>query len=288
MFRAAVKHAKQFATAVGLLLLSVLLAEFVLQFKTPPPSPVISSQTTRAMQELLAPSAVVHHEMIRLSRHQPDGPVMFKTNSFGLRGTEPEQPKPQDVIRIVVLGDETVLGAELADENTMPFRLQGLLVKATGRKIEVINGGVPGYSPLLSLLQFQHELNQLSPDIVILHFDMSDVADDAVYRRWLKESDGRQICLNPILAVSSESTNAALNRLQQAALVRMLEGKAGLTSDAVTPIQSSLQQRYEWTTGARSDLRLQVKHALEPVSRLANYVQQRNLLLLVSSAPVPC
>ncbi|APZ96670.1 SGNH/GDSL hydrolase family protein [Fuerstiella marisgermanici] len=287
MLRASFRTIKQLITAVGLLLLIVLLAEVVLQFRSPPPTPTIASQVSGPLRDLLAPSAVVHHEMKRLSRYQSPGDIAFQTNSFGLRGDEPIQPKPEGVLRIVLLGDETILGADMQPENTIPNRLQNLLAKETGQQVEVLNAGVPGYSPLLSLLQFRQELNQLAAEVVILHFDMSDVADDAIYRRWLKESEGRQICLNPMLAPSPSSSNAALSRLQQSALLRLLQGKAGLTVDATSGPVVSLQQQYEWTTAGQADLRLQVRHALDPLQRLAAYAAQQPFLLLVSTSPVP-
>lgn len=138
--------------------------------------------------DLVAPSWLTHHQLKPLRRialKNPDTGEVFdtQTNSFGLRGPEPAVPKPHDTIRVVVLGDETVLGLEVADEETFAVRLQEHLAAAWRRPVEVINAAVPGDCPLISALRSRHELAALRPDLVICHFDMSDVADDYMLRR---------------------------------------------------------------------------------------------------------
>ena len=87
--------------------------------------------------------------------------------------------------RVLVLGDETILGLDVANADTFAARLQDQLRAAWRQPVEVINAAVPGDCPLLAALRLKHELLGLQPDIVICHFDMSDVADDYLYRRSL-------------------------------------------------------------------------------------------------------
>lgn len=156
--------------------------------------------------EFVAPSWKTHHQLKpsrRLSIKNPDTGEVFETqtNSFGLRGSEPAIPKPLDTIRVVVLGDETVLGLEVADEETFAVRLQEKLTAAWRRPVEVINAAVPGDCPLISALRLRHELAALHPDLVICHFDMSDVADDYSLRRLtvLGRGDEPLACPHPLL-----------------------------------------------------------------------------------------
>lgn len=147
--------------------------------------PILSGEPK---DDLVAPSWVTHHQLKpsrRIVIKNPDTGELFETqtNSFGLRGPEPAVPKPHDTIRVVVLGDETVLGLEVADEEIFAARLQEHLATAWRRSVEVINAAVPGDCPLIAALRLRHELAALRPDLVICHFDMTDVADDYSLRR---------------------------------------------------------------------------------------------------------
>lgn len=288
MFRTFARSTRHFLTAIVLLLVVIVVTEVVLQFKTPPPAITVTSRVESDMQKLLAPSATTHHEMLRLSTRQTSLDVTIATNSFGLRGDEPDQPKPATVLRVLLLGDDTILGPELVSENTVPNRLKEFLSAATGTNVEVINAGVPGYCPLLSLLQYRHQLQQLNPDIVVLHFDMTDVSDDAVYRRALKDSQGQQICVNQLLAPERRDANSVMRTVRQSALVRLLQTEAGLApQQSSTHSFADFNERYRWTTASRVDLRLQIQHALMPIEQLAKVAEQGGFRLLISSAPTP-
>ncbi len=291
MFRSFARSTRQFLTAIVLLLVALVVTEIVLQVKSPPPSATVTSRVSEDTQILLAPSSTTHHELLRLSSHQLSGEAVLKTNSFGLRGHEPVQPKPESLLRIVVLGDETILSPELAAEETVPTRLQEFLAAATqgsGTDVEVINAGVPGYCPLLSRLQLQHQLQQLKPDIVVLHFDMNDVADDAVYRRALKTNEGQQICVNHMLAPDRREPNSLLRLLRSSALLRLIQQETGLAATHSSAQGfASLNDRYRWTTASRVALRLQIEHALEPIQQLAQFAERSGFRLLVSSSPTP-
>ena len=127
MFRTFASSIKQFVTAIVLLLVVIAALEILLQLKSPTPSATVTTRVAPTMQSLLAPSATTHHEMLRLSRWQTSPDLKITTNSLGLRGTEPVQPKPAGALRIVILGDEAVLGPQLATEQTVPARLQDFL-----------------------------------------------------------------------------------------------------------------------------------------------------------------
>ncbi|MEZ6128784.1 MAG: SGNH/GDSL hydrolase family protein [Planctomycetaceae bacterium] len=288
MFRTLARHFKQFCTAIVLLLLSALAAEIYLQWHKAPPVATVTPLVDADLQSLLVPSATVHHEMVRLHRPSPDSVTSIVTNSLGLRGDEPVQPKPDGAIRIIFMGDETILGPQLPDTHTVSARLQQLLSSATGQAVEVLNAGVPGYCPLLSWLQYERELQSLQADLVIMHFDMTDVADDALYRRTLKETADRQICVNALLK-TDQSPPGLLNRvLQNSALARLLQEETGLAPGSSSGRAGrNLLHRYEWTTATRSDLRLQIQHALEPIQRFGALAEHAGIRILVSTSPVP-
>lgn len=290
MFRTITRSTRQFLTAILLLMVAVVVAEFVLQYKSSPSRhTTVSSRVNPEMQVLLVPSPTTHHEMLRLSAHRVSDDVSFVTNSFGLRGEEePVVPKPASLLRIVFLGDDTILGPRLSPESTVGERLQEFLSAAAGVDVEVINAGVPGYCPLLSWLQYRHQLQQLDPDVVILHFDMTDVADDAVYRRSLKDNQGQQICVNHRLSPESRQGSSLANALSHSALFRLLQKETGLLPPrAISQSGEALQEQFRWTTASRVDLRLQIQHSLQPIEQFAEFASQSGFQLLLSSSPTP-
>ena len=162
--------------------------------------------TGDAKNKLVAPSWLTHHQLKpsrQITLKDPDSGEVFETqtNSFGLRGSEPVVPKSHDTIRVIVLGDETILGLEVADDETFTARLQERLKTVWQRPVEVLSAAVPGDCPLISALRLRHELAALRPDLVICHFDMSDIADDYSLRRLtvLGRNDEPLACPHPQL-----------------------------------------------------------------------------------------
>lgn len=287
MFRAFASSIRQFVTAVVLLLLVIVALEIALQFKSPLPTATVSTRVAPSMQSRLAPSSTTHHEMLRLSEWNTTPAIRVITNSLGLRGPEPSRPKPAGLLRIVLLGDDTILGSHLESQHTVAARLQQFL-SGDGTNVEVINAGVPGYCPLLSLLQFQHELQELEPDLVILHFDMNDVADDAVYRRSLKDAGEQQICVNNMVTANQLAPSPAIRLVRGSALLRLLQAETGFSAEGAGTLgMADVNERYTWTTTARTDLRLQIQHALTPIDEIANGAKRRGFRFLVATTPTP-
>ncbi|GAB5441016.1 MAG: hypothetical protein Fues2KO_13650 [Fuerstiella sp.] len=282
MLSGIIKTGKRIGAAIVLLLLAVVGAEVWLQITTPPPVPTVCPQTTPEAQPLLVPSATTHHELRRLTTLTLPNGEALRTNSLGLRGPEFDRESKQS-LRVIMLGDETVLGLNHAEAQTLPSLLKRFLVKSTGREVEVINAGVPGYAPVLSGIQFRQQLLSLKPDIVLLHFDMNDVADDSYYRRLLKTSDQTKICDHPLL--QPRPPTAALRLSRQSALLRSIQ--TALVESEQTAGEDDLVKRYRWTLPDSSDLRLPIQQALLPVTDLASVCSDQNLPLLICSCPVP-
>ena len=80
-----------------------------------------------------------------------------------------------------MLGDSFTEGFGLRAGQTMPKQVEALLDGGRcTRPIEVVNGGVSSYSPILEYLFLVHVGLGLDPDLVVLSFDMTDVHDDWV------------------------------------------------------------------------------------------------------------
>jgi len=105
-----------------------------------------------------------------------DSPI--KINSRKLRDKEYSQKKPENVFRIVCLGDSVTLGWGVRLEDTFEKKMEGLLNStASASKFEVINAGVGGYNTVQIASFFRSEVQQLETDLVLLFFTVNDAGD---------------------------------------------------------------------------------------------------------------
>lgn len=104
----------------------------------------------------------------------------FTTSSLGLYDREFTSPKPASTFRVLMLGDSFTEGAGLRLEDTVAKRVERALGARGCRTYEVVNAGAASYSPILEYLQLERLAPVLTPDLVILNFDMTDVHDDVV------------------------------------------------------------------------------------------------------------
>ena len=166
------------AAVVGSVLLFVLLLEGILRLIEP----------REVMRYFFVQSDnVLHHKFIPLAKGR------FKTASFdthyeidslGLRDREYPEEKPVGKERILMLGDSFTEGIGVEASETFSKVLEGFLDDSLTRgKYEVINSGVGSYSPLLEYLYLQNGGLKLSPDVVVLNLDLSDMYDDIQYTR---------------------------------------------------------------------------------------------------------
>jgi lysophospholipase L1-like esterase len=122
--------------------------------------------------------------------YRKEGEAYVRINSDGLRDQEHSLAKPPDTIRIAVIGDsypealsvsldETfwwVMGRKLEECNAVP-----------GKRIEVLNFGVSGYSTAQELLTLREQVWKYSPDVVMLAVTTNnDITDNL---RALKKTD---------------------------------------------------------------------------------------------------
>lgn len=138
----------------------------------------------------LVADAVRHHVMVPDSRsefRQRDFAYVQRVNHLGLRGKDVAVEKPAGTRRVVMLGDSFTMGKGVEDDETFSVlveaSLQQALAACGGGAIEVVNGGVDSYAPVLSLLELRRDLTPLKPDLIVLNLDNSDLIQEAAYRR---------------------------------------------------------------------------------------------------------
>lgn len=97
------------------------------------------------------------------------------TNSQGFFDREFSPRKAEGVFRIVCMGDSITFGFPAPIDETYPNVLERLLERAfVGKKIEVINAGVPGYSSFQGLVLLQKKILAYQPDLLIVYYGVND------------------------------------------------------------------------------------------------------------------
>jgi len=102
-----------------------------------------------------------------------EGLAFVKINSDGLRDAEHALEKPENTIRIAVLGDSYAEAIQVPVEQTFWSVAQdklGYCPGLSGKQVEVINFGVSGFGTVQELLTLKHKVWKYSPDIVLLAF----------------------------------------------------------------------------------------------------------------------
>lgn len=246
--------------------------------------------------QLLTKCWLAHHRMKPLQNiatvHPDSGePVSFGTNSVGLRGKEVAVPKPPGVYRVVCLGDESTLAGEVNESETFCAQLRQHLQKRTRSRVEVINAGVPEYCPLLSYLFFKHALISFQPDLIVLNFDMTDVADDYRYRRQIQmDATGEPLaCRHPDLNSGGSRTHRRRDRFLLVTWARKKLG--GISTDRETQQDTleidSPRGRYAWLKDHPPDWSVYIRQAFAPLESLNTLSTKIGAKLVVAACPAP-
>lgn len=112
-------------------------------------------------------------------------------NALGFRGAEIAREKPPGTSRVVALGASTTYGIYVEPAETYAAVLEARL-RAAGRRVEVVNAGVPGWVSTESARSLESRILPLEPDLVVVYHGRNDVfaqafrnfrADYAHYRK---------------------------------------------------------------------------------------------------------
>ncbi len=219
--------------------------------------------------------------------------VRVAINGLGMRGPEPAIPKPAGTYRILCLGDDSTLATAVSEAETFCAVLQTELAgRMAPLKVEVLNAGVPDYCPLLSYLQFRHALLSLQPDLVVLNFDMSDVADDYLIRRHaVMNSEGIPVnCPHPALEMpraTRKSGREGMLLLPQFARQHLNLLLAERTLGEKSHSIESPKCRYLWLQEQPPDWSIHISQALSPIKLLDDLASSSGALLVVAACPAP-
>ncbi|MEL7034223.1 MAG: SGNH/GDSL hydrolase family protein [Cyanobacteria bacterium J06592_8] len=132
-----------------------------------------------------------------------EGEAYIEINSQGLRDKVYSKIKPENTIRIAVLGDSFTLAVQVPVEQTYWSVMENELKSCSAlqeKDIEVINFGVDGYGTAQELLKLRQEVWNYNPDIIVLSFFIgNDIIDNSAklesnhYRPFFVNKDGELV-----------------------------------------------------------------------------------------------
>lgn len=97
-----------------------------------------------------------------------------RTNSWGLRGPEPDLDAP---VRGIVLGDSFMQGVFIGDGQSPPACLQRYLRYHMKTPVSILNGGVMGYSPEQYYYTLTAFADRFRPQFVVVAVCLNDFGD---------------------------------------------------------------------------------------------------------------
>lgn len=112
-----------------------------------------------------------------------EGEGIVKINSNGLRDIEHEILKPDNTLRIAILGDSFAEARSINIEDTFWYKLKKNLEPCnnfhSGKDIEVINFGVSEYGTTQQYLTLKNNVWKYNPDFILLAFySGNDISDN--------------------------------------------------------------------------------------------------------------
>ena len=97
------------------------------------------------------------------------------TNSDGFRGAQVPKDKPDDVFRIVGLGDSVMFGMCNNDgEEYLQIMADRLRKARPDRKIEIVNTSIPGHNTAMEVALLESKGLAWKPDLVVIDFVRND------------------------------------------------------------------------------------------------------------------
>ena len=302
MIRAGLKSLRRMIYAACLLALLVCGAEVGIRaYEAITGSPVCSATDGICSDpsKLTIPSWSFHQELRPSSTaivecRDTHSEISIETNSLGLRGPEPANPKPIDVCRVVVLGDETIYAPETPEKDHFCELLKQQLQQHTMAKIEVINAGIPGHCPLTEFMFFKQRLLGLKPDLVLLHFDWSDVADDRAIRRYVRcdQAGAPQTCPHCKLLASNKAKPCHEVWRQQFRLMDWVLNNLSTEWKYQLARQKAISREadtnpYAWLREEHPEQNQAFRHAVRPVADIARLCQAEHCQLAILTSPKP-
>lgn len=95
-------------------------------------------------------------------------------NPKGLRDLDYPYQKPENIKRILILGDSVAFGYGVNEEDTFANQWEETLQSTSPNQFQIINSGVPSYTTVQEVRWFELEGLRYQPDAVVLTYVMND------------------------------------------------------------------------------------------------------------------
>jgi len=135
-------------------------------------------------------------DKILLWKHKPSiiANNGIKVNSDGFRGDDIVKPKPNNVFRIVCLGDSCTYGLMIKDDRDVYPKILEKIISdenVTNKRVEVINGGVSGYSSYQGLQLLKNQIIGLQPNVITIYYGLNDCI-------WANKISDKEMKITPV------------------------------------------------------------------------------------------
>lgn len=139
--------------------------------------------------------------------------VEVVVNSLGMRGPETTREKMQETYRVAIVGDSFAFGWGVDVECSFVGRMRSWFEERSP-SLEVLNLGVPGWSPDHVLVWMRNGLFDFAPDLVVVQLCVNDLADLAGDDLRLDEQN-RPLSIQPKLYLTAEELAEARAELKR-------------------------------------------------------------------------
>ncbi|MCD6364373.1 MAG: SGNH/GDSL hydrolase family protein [Planctomycetes bacterium] len=218
--RLSVKKRIAFSVAILCLFLIALEAGLrIYRLATSPPAVPIEKPLERSLQRsshddetpaaphkrtwVSAPTCVsdpiLHHVWVAglryVDKHRSVPYTLITNSQRWVEQYEVSIDKPPDTYRIFYVGDSSVQGVVDPQHKMVEIVEKKLNERFADSPVrfEVINTGTSSYSTIIYYLLIKTKLLDYHGDLIVLNVDMTDVANDYLYRRWASLNDNGEV-----------------------------------------------------------------------------------------------
>jgi lysophospholipase L1-like esterase len=157
-------------------------------------------------------------------------PIPLRTNADGLLPPTATRERPPGRMRILLVGDSTIVGAGVHEQE----RIHNALTRELGRQglqVDVVNAGVEGYSTDQALLRLEQLIEPYAPDLVLHCVCSNDFAANSVDSNYGVNKPSFRVAPSGELAANPFEPSAKIARrgsglaaiIQRSAVYRMLQ-----------------------------------------------------------------
>jgi lysophospholipase L1-like esterase len=166
-------------TAARLTVVSLIAAELFLRFVRPvdfraPPATDFLAENDRILYRASTTPGLLY-EMKPSQPRMVIGGSWVETNAEGMRDHPPLAADTPQLRRLAVIGDSFVFGLGLAQDDAFSEVLERDLERTGGgRRYDVLNFGVPGYSSHEEARVLEHKVLPWDPEVVVVGYCLND------------------------------------------------------------------------------------------------------------------